>query len=283
MPMMDDPHSTPNTSGNSGSHITPKSPRAALEPEQMPPPPKRSRSVRHPIVIAGNAIITIVLLAMIFGGGLYVYGKTKLEAIGPLKEDKVVNIPQGLRMSEIGDVLQKQGVIEDNRLVFLGGVMAMKARSDLKSGEYEFPKGISLRGVIQTLVDGKVVQHSITIPEGLTSQQIVARILESDVLTGSVREVPREGTLLPETYKVTRGTTREQVLQRMAQAHRRVLQDIWERRAQDVPLRGPEQLVTLASIVEKETGKADERSRVAAVFVNRMRKKMRLQSDPTII
>jgi peptidoglycan lytic transglycosylase G len=98
-----------------------------------------------------------------------------------------------------------------------------------------------------------------------------------------VREIPREGTLLPETYKFPRGTTREQVIQRMQQTHKRVLAEIWERRNPDVPIKSPDALVTLASIIEKETGKADERSRVAAVYVNRLRQKMKLQSDPTII
>jgi len=128
-----------------------------------------------------------------------------------------------------------------------------------------------------------VVQHSVTIPEGLTSEQIVARLSDNDIFAGSVREVPREGTLLPETYKFPRGTTRDQVIQRMQQAQKRALAEIWERRSPDVPLKSPDQLVTLASIVEKETGKPDERSRVAAVFVNRLRQKIKLQSDPTII
>jgi UPF0755 protein len=128
-----------------------------------------------------------------------------------------------------------------------------------------------------------VVQHAVTIPEGLTSEQIVTRLTDNDIFAGTVREVPREGTLLPETYKFPRGTTREQAIQRMQQAQKRVLAEIWERRSPDVPLKSPEQLVVLASIVEKETGKPDERSRVAAVFVNRLRQKIKLQSDPTII
>jgi UPF0755 protein len=140
-----------------------------------------------------------------------------------------------------------------------------------------------LRDVIATIVEGKVVQHAVTIAEGLTSEQIVARLSDNEIFTGSVREVPREGTLLPETYKFPRGTTREQVIQRMQQAHKRVLAEIWERRSQDLPVKSPEQLVTLASIIEKETGKPDERSRVAAVFVNRLKQKIKLQSDPTII
>ena len=135
-----------------------------------------------------------------------------------------------------------------------------------------------MRDVIGTIVEGKVVQHAVTIPEGLTSEQIVARLSDNEIFTGAVREMPREGTLLPETYKFPRGTTREQVIQRMQQSQKRVLAEIWERRNTDIPVKTPEQLVTLASIVEKETGKADERSRVAAVFVNRLRQKMKLQS-----
>jgi UPF0755 protein len=263
--------------------ISPRSPRAALEPEQVPPPPKRSDHARNPLVVAGNAIITIIIITMLGAGGIYVYGRQKIEAPGPLTEDKVVNIPARAGMSDIADVLQREGVIDNNRWAFIGSVFALKARSDLKPGEYLFQKNANLRDVIGTIVDGKVVQHSVTIPEGLTSEQIVARLTDNDIFTGSIREMPREGTLLPETYKFPRGTPREQVIQRMQQAQKRALAEIWERRNPDLPVKTPEQLVTLASIVEKETGRADERSRVAAVFVNRLRQKMKLQSDPTII
>ncbi|MGB3044053.1 MAG: endolytic transglycosylase MltG [Xanthobacteraceae bacterium] len=265
------------------SPISPRSPRAALEPEQLPPPPKRSDRARNPFVVVGNAIITILLLAMIGGGGLYIYGKQKIEASGPLEQDKVVNIPQRSGMSDIADILQREGVIDNNRWAFIGSVFALKARSDLKPGEYLFAKNASLREVIGTIVEGKVVQHSITIPEGMTSEQIVARITDNDIFSGSIHAIPSEGSLLPETYKFPRGAQREQVIARMQQAQRRVLADVWERRNRDLPLKTPEQLVTLASIVEKETSKPDERSRVAAVFINRLQKKMKLQSDPTII
>src|ERR1700709_248129 len=192
-------------------------------------------------------------------------------------------IPARAGMTDIADILQREGVIDNNRWAFIGSVFALKARSELKPGEYLFQKNASLRDVIGTIVDGKVVQHAVTIPEGLTSEQIVARLSDNDIFAGSVREIPREGTLLPETYKFPRGTTREQVIARMQQTQKRVLAEIWERRNPDIPIKSPEQLVTLASIVEKETGKADERSRVAAVFVNRLRQKIKLQSDPTII
>ena len=263
--------------------ISPRSPRAALEPEQVPPPPKRSERARNPFVIVGNAIFTILIILMIGAGATYYYGRQTLESPGPLQEDKVVNIPARAGKRDIADVLQREGVINVNPWVFIGSVFALKASSDLKPGEYSFAKNASLRDVIATIVEGKVVQHAITIPEGLTSEQILTRLSDNDIFTGSVREIPREGTLLPETYKFPRGTARDQVIQRMQQAQKRVLAEIWERRNSDSPLKSPDQLVTLASIVEKETGRADERSRVAAVFVNRMRQKMKLQSDPTII
>jgi UPF0755 protein len=263
--------------------ISPRSPRAALEPEQVPPPPKRSERARNPFVVVGNAIITLLLVSMIGAGAAYYYGRQKIEAPGPLQEDKVVNIPARAGMTDIADTLQREGVIDNNRWAFIGAVFALKARSELKPGEYAFQKNASLRDVIGTIVEGKVVQHAVTIPEGLTSEQIVARLSDNDIFSSSVKEIPREGTMLPETYKFPRGTTRDQVIARMQQAQKRVLAEIWERRSPDLPIKTPEQLVTLASIVEKETGKADERSRVAAVFVNRLRQKIKLQSDPTII
>jgi UPF0755 protein len=263
--------------------ISPRSPRVALEPEQVPPPPKRSERARNPFVVIGNAIITIVLLLMIGAGATYYYGQKKIAEPGPLQEDKTVVIPSRAGMADIADTLQNAGVIDNNRWAFIGAVFALRARSELKPGEYLFQKNASLADVIGTIVSGKVVQHSVTVPEGLTSEQIVERLSDNDIFSGSITEIPREGTLLPETYKFPRGTTREQVIARMEQAQKRVVAEIWERRNPDIPIKTPEQLVTLASIVEKETGRADERSRVAAVYINRLRQKMKLQSDPTII
>ena len=263
--------------------ISPRSPRAALEPEQVPPPPKRSERARNPFVVVGNAIITILIILMIGAGTAYYYGRQLLETPGPLLEDKIVNIPQRAGKRDIADALQREGVINVNPWLFIGGVFALKASSDLKPGEYSFQKNASLRDVIGIIVEGKVVQHAVTIPEGLTSEQIVARLTDNDIFAGGLREMPREGTLLPETYKFPRGTTRDQVIQRMQQAQKRTLAEIWERRSPDIPIKTPEQLITLASIIEKETGRADERSRVAAVFTNRLRQRIKLQSDPTII
>jgi UPF0755 protein len=162
-------------------------------------------------------------------------------------------------------------------------VLVLKAREDLKAGEYQFKAHASLRDVVATMVEGRVVEHHVSIPEGLTSEQIVARLQEDDVLTGDLKDVPREGSLLPDTYDFTRGVTREQMIQRMQLSQQRVVREIWDHRSPDLPLKSPDQLIILASVIEKETGKPDERTRVAAVFVNRLKQKMRLQSDPTII
>ena len=248
----------------------------------VPRPKRRSARARHPLVMVGNAIFTILVLIAVAGGAAVYIGKQRFDAPGPLAENKVVNIPTGLGTKGIAELLTREGVI-DQPMTFMAGAYALRGRGSLKHGEYEFDQHASMADVVATIIDGKVVQHSFTVPEGLTSEQIVARLLESKDLSGSITEIPREGTLLPETYKYTLGMTRQQIIARMIQGHRQVVQEVWAHRSPDLPIKTPEQLVTLASIVEKETGKPDERKRVAAVFVNRLKSKMRLQSDPTII
>jgi UPF0755 protein len=268
------------TKGN--KHLAPRSPRTALEPDTVEMPPKRSKKARHPFVVVGNAIITLFVLVAVVAAVALVFGKQRFDAPGPLAEDRVVNIPRGSGIRDISDVLMRDGVI-DQPWVFVGGVLVLKAREDLKAGEYQFKAHASLRDVVATIVDGRVVAHQLTVPEGLTSEQIVARLLDDDVLTGNIKEIPREGSLLPDTYNFNRGVSREQIIQRMQQAQQRVLKEVWDHHSPDSPIKTPEQLVALASLVEKETGKPEERTRVAAVFINRLKQKMRLQSDPTII
>jgi peptidoglycan lytic transglycosylase G len=262
--------------------IAPRSPRTALEPEQVMTPMRNPIRTRNTFVRFGSALFSLVLLIALIGGVTFVVGKQRFDMAGPLAQDKVVVIPRNSGVRDIADQLEREGVI-DQPWLFLGGVVMMKAREELKFGEYQFAARASLREVVDIIMQGKVIQHAFTIPEGLTSEQIVARLSENDVLTGNIRDIPREGTLLPETYKFTRGMTREQMIQRMQQQQKRVVQEIWDHRMADLPIRSIEQLVVLASIVEKETGKTEERTRVAAVFVNRLKQKMKLQSDPTII
>lgn len=270
------------SNGGDGRRIAPRSPRLALEPERVPAPAPRSKRARHPLVVAGNALFMFLLLASLAVGGAIYLGKSRFEAPGPLENEKIVNIPRGLGVRDIADLLTREGVIEQP-WVFAGGVYILKEKDSLKYGEYQFAKHASLRDVLTTITEGKVVQHALTVPEGLTSEQIVARLLQNDALAGNIKEIPREGTLLPETYKFTRGTSRESIIQRMQQSSQRILREVWEHRASGLPFKTPEELLTMASIVEKETGRPDERTRVAAVFINRLKQKMRLQSDPTII
>src|SRR5471032_198318 len=260
--------------------VQPRSPRQALVPDQLLPPP--SRRARNPLVIIGNAIFTGLLLLIFAGGATLYLGRGKLTAVGPLERERTIVFQRGQGIREIAETLKREGVI-DQVFPFVAGAVAFRVTDEMKAGEYLIEPHASMRDVLSAIVDGRSIQHQVTIPEGLTSEQIVQRLRDSNVLTGEVSEIPKEGTLLPETYKVTVGTTRDQVLQRMAASQRRLVQEVWDRRASDLPLKSVDEFIILASIVEKETGKTDERPRVAAVFVNRLNKRMRLQSDPTII
>jgi UPF0755 protein len=262
--------------------ISPRSPRQAIEPELAPPPPARSRQVRHPLVVVLNFFMMAgVLAVLVIGAGLY-FGSKQFNADGPLTESKTVLISRGADLESIAVLLQRQNVI-DSSFIFSNGVRLSKTADKLKAGEYLFEAGASMRDVMNALVSGKAILQGFTAPEGLTSEQIVARLLDDSILTGEVSTIPAEGTLLPETYKFTRGATREQIIDQMRRAQERTVAEIWARRSNDLPITTPAEFVTLASIVEKETGKADERPRVAAVFINRLRQNIRLQSDPTII
>lgn len=284
---MDDRQDATDTTGEIKTRLNPKSPREALAPEQAPPLP-RSRRARNPIVVIMNGLVTLLLLGVLAAGALLYWGKREFEKPGPLTQEKIVVIPADSGLVRIADILESEGVIESpydllGHYVFIGGVRAYQQQGRLKAGEYAFPAGVSMRGVMNMLVSGKAIMHQITFPEGLTSQQIVDRLKQSEFLTGSIPTVPAEGTLLPETYSFTRGASRGQILEQMKSAHAKALDQIWARRDRGLPFSEPKELVTLASIVEKETGKADERPHVASVFLNRLERNMRLQSDPTII
>jgi UPF0755 protein len=153
----------------------------------------------------------------------------------------------------------------------------------LKPAEYEIPSGATPAKIAAILTSGKGVKRSVTLPEGWSVSQIYTRLTANTILIGDLPPVPPEGSLNPDTYIIQRGDTRAQIVQRMRDSHDAMLEDLWLKRAPDLPFRTKEEAVTLASIVEKETGVAEERPRVAAVFVNRLRKGMKLQSDPTII
>lgn len=167
--------------------ITPRSPRVALEPDKVEMPTRRSSRARHPLVIVGNAIISIFLIVAVAAGYMLYVGKQRFAAPGPLQEDRVVNVPRGAGIRDISEVLSRERVI-DQPWIFVVGALLLKSHEGLKAGEYEFKAHTSLSEVVATMSEGKVVMHQISIPEGLTSEQIVQRLMDDDVLSGNINE-----------------------------------------------------------------------------------------------
>ena len=194
----------------------------------------------------------------------------------------VVTLASGSGVSAIGLQLKAAGVIRSVDL-FRAAASLTGADRKLRAGEYEVPSGASLAGVLNLLVEGRVVRHFVTLPEGWSSLQAVDILNNQPVLTGTVDKTPEEGSLWPDTYEVVRGETRQSVIERMQRAASENLRQMWALRGPGTVARSPQEAVILASIVEKETGLAAERPRVAAVFSNRLRAGMRLESDPTIV
>ncbi|WP_410010311.1 endolytic transglycosylase MltG [Phyllobacterium sp. A18/5-2] len=266
--------------------IVPQSASEALRPEPGTPPPapkKRSRRARSQIVVFANFLLSLVVLVVLVAAAAVYFGKVAFNAPGPTEVTTNYVVKSGTGIIEIADGLERRGIITDAR-VFKYGVQAYGYQRDMKAGEYEIKAQASMREIMDLLRSGKSVLHSLTIPEGLTVEQTFQRIREDDVLTGDLPAVlPNEGSLFANTLRFSRGTTREELVKKMQADQKKLVEDIWERRDPTIPLKTIEEFVTLASIVEKETGKADERPRVAAVFINRLNKRMRLQSDPTIL
>lgn len=232
-------------------------------------------------------IVGTVLIAGVIGGlGLIGLLDHRFNADGPRPNgdmETIVELPRGTGLSAISRDLEEKGLITSAR-VFQIGVRLAGGSKDLKAGEYGVPPGASMRQIMDLLRSGQSILHKLTVPEGLTSAQIMRLVDAHDVLVGEMpKDTPDEGALLPETYLFTRGETREGVVALMIDAHDKTLADLWAARAENLPIKTPYEAVILASIVEKETGIAEERPRVASVFINRLRRGMRLQSDPTII
>lgn len=201
---------------------------------------------------------------------------------GPLEDAATVMIEPGDGFDEITATLEKEGVISFP-LLFKIWVVAHNQHHAFKAGEFEIEKASSPQEVIDILVSGKSIQHSITIPEGLVSKDILTIVRDTKLLTGKEPSTLPEGTLLPETYYFLRNTPRDEMIRRMQEAMKKVLDVAWKKKQANLPFSTKQEAIILASIVEKETGVASERPRVAAVFVNRLRIGMRLQSDPTTI
>lgn len=260
-----------------------QSPIKALQAKEVPPPPQRSKSAKGNLIVFMNFMMSCLVLVVLGAGLFFLYGKSMFESAGPLTEPQTVVIKEGSSLSQISAKLLSNDVI-DNGWIFSQGVKAHKAQSSMKAGEYIFKPQMSMYDVMETIRSGKGILHKVTLPEGLTVFQIFERIAKNEILEGPLPEtLPPEGSLMPDTYPFQRGTTRAEVVERMKLAQDSFLAQVWAKRIPDLPISTPQELVTLASIVEKETGKADERPRVASVFINRLNRGMKLQSDPTII
>jgi UPF0755 protein len=229
-------------------------------------------------IIAAVAVAFVAVAA----GGLWVYLQQQFEAPGPLQQEAVVIVPRGAGLVAIADDLAAAGVIADPDIFALGVRLFADARA-LRAGEYAFAPGSSMKEAAELLASGRTVVHRLTVPEGLTSVEVVALLQAAEPLDGEIATVPPDGALLPETYHFHRGDSREAVLERMRQSMSEALAELWEQRAGNVPLQSLEEALILASIVEKETGVDSERALVAGVFVNRLHKGMPLQSDPTVV
>ena len=234
--------------------------------------------IRH---LAANAMTLLVVIGVVAAGAIG-YGVRSFSEDGPLAAPKRVVLERGSGLRATSERLEEEGVI-DNGFVFRLGARYRGVAREIKYGEYEIPAGASMEEVLDIVVSGRSLQYRVTVAEGLTSWEIVELLKANDLLTGSIESVPPEGSLAPETYFISRGSTRAELIKRMSDAQTRILEEAWAAREPDTPLKSMAEALTLASIVEKETGVASERAKVAGVFLNRLRRGMRLQSDPTII
>lgn len=244
---------------------------------------KRSRLSRSQPIIFLNFLMSILFIGTLAAGGALYYGKVLFERPGPLTQTSTFVVREGAGLATIARDLQSAGLISDAR-IFRHASDALLGDDTLKAGEYEIKAGASMREIMEVLRSGKSVLYAFTAPEGLTVFQIFERLRNNQELVGDLPEtLPAEGSLLPNTYNFARGTTRQEIVDQMIKAQTEIAQRLWDRRVEGLPIKSLEEMVILASIVEKETGKADERPQVAGVFINRLTKGMRLQSDPTII
>jgi UPF0755 protein len=263
--------------------ILPRSPSEALEPDRAPEPPRGSRGrPQHWLVVFFNRLMTFLLIASIITAALFYIVRRQFDQPGPLAYPTVFVVPHGQGVSAIARRLEQEGIINDRWTFFIAS-RYFKVHDKIKAGEYNIKVNASLRDVLDTLVEGKSILNSVAIPEGLTSYQIIEKLRADPGLAGDIVEIPPEGSLLPDTYRFAKGTSREELIRRMQGEQKKFLENLWPTRSRELQAWKPEDIINIAAIVEKEASKADERPRVAAVYWNRLKKGMPLQADPTII
>jgi UPF0755 protein len=231
--------------------------------------------------IAANAITLLILLGLAVAG-LVTVGQHRIAGPGPLTVETRFVVPRGASLDRVAQALETEGVIGSAALFRIAARTSEDGR-DIRFGEYAVPPGASIRDVLDLLRSGRVVQYPVTVPEGMTSWEIVELLKGVEVLEGDIATVPPEGTLAPDTYSVSRGDTRAALIARMTALQARRLEEAWAQRAPDIAVRTPQEALILASLIEKETAVPEERPLIGGVFNNRLKRNMRLQTDPTII
>tara|TARA_E500000318_G_scaffold69263_1_gene64146 strand:+ start:166 stop:1140 length:975 start_codon:yes stop_codon:yes gene_type:complete len=229
------------------------------------------------LLVLGLLIITAALTV----GGAAVYVYVQYTSPSKLVQGRDIIIPQGTGVRGIAEIFRRENIVTEP-MIFLAGVRVGGLDRSLRAGEYHFPARVSPKQAAEILANGDTVKRFVTIPEGLRSGEIIDRINLVDGLDGEITEIPQDGTLLPETYQFSYGDTKQSIIDRMRAAHDDMVEQLWPGRDQGLPFDTIEEALVLASIVERETGVAAERARVAGVFVNRLNANMRLQSDPTV-
>ncbi|WP_018687490.1 endolytic transglycosylase MltG [Ahrensia kielensis] len=270
---------------NGGSRTVPQSASQAIkaQPGFEPPKRKRAKTSRSQVVVFFHFLFSTFVLALVLLAGVFYYGKVQFEKAGPLEQAMNYTVRSGSSMTQVANGLDRRNIISDAE-VFKWGLRAYGNEEALKAGEFEIPRGASMKKVMETLVSGRAILHPLTIVEGNTVFQAAQKIAADETLVGDMpAELPPEGMLIADTQRFQRGMTRTEIIARMQAQQETLIEQVWAKRAPDLPIADINEFVALASIVEKETGVAEERPRVAAVFINRLRKGMRLQSDPTIL
>ncbi len=243
---------------------------------------RRRRRSSNGFVDILNGLLTLLIIGLVVVGGGLFYVASQYYGDGPSGADKVFRVESGSSLSTTANRLEEQGLIS-NALIFRQFGGRVESNTIIKAGDFNIPAHASMADILRELTEGNPIRYAVTIPEGWTAWDAIQRLNADGNLVGEISNLPAEGSILPGSYDYVPGDTRQSVLDKMQAAMTTALAEIWETRQPDLPIETPEELLVLASIVEKETGVATERPQVAAVFVNRLRTGMRLQSDPTII